>query len=306
MRLPIIRFVSVANPFRSLAACASISPRLRRLYAWAKFLPGIGPIARGAATRLLPHGSRVWLQPSAGLARGLWLNVDPRYDPDYVSGTSESAIQVVLSKCLNEGHTFYDVGAHAGFLSLIAARLVGKTGAVFAFEPDPVNATRIEQQTLRNGLGQITVFPVAVWSTCGVVHFQHNSDFSGRYSGFVTEECPGRRTCEVEAVTLDVFAQTHAAPTLVKIDVEGGEAEVLRGATRLFADAHPVVICEIHKRETAPSVETFFVGQGYKVRWLPSEFGERHILAEPLSRATQESTPEDLQHHMAGLANSRA
>jgi FkbM family methyltransferase len=278
-------FAEPTGGIRSFAARASASRRLRTLYASAKALPIVGALARHAVSRLVPRGRRVWLKPRTGLAQGLWLDVDPRYDPDYMDGSGESMVQKTIAERLCAGGTFYDVGAHIGFFSLIAARLVGELGAVFAFEADRSNAARIEQQVLRNRFNQITVLPVAVWSESGIVHFQRDSDFSGRYSGSVAGtfvRTGARESVEVEALTLDAFSESHRAPTLVKIDVEGGEIDVLRGAARLLAATRPVVVCEVHIRENAPWVEAYFADRSYSVQWLTSEYGmERHLLALP-------------------------
>lgn len=269
----------------SFAARASASRQLRTLYASAKALPILGKVARRAAAHLLPRGRRVWLKPRTGLAQGLWLNVDPRYEPDYLDGSCESMVQKVIVERLCDGGTFYDVGAHIGFFSLIAARLVGESGAVFAFEADRTNAARIEQQVLRNRFAQINVLPVAVWSESGSVRFERNSEFSARYSGSVIGTCAGAgagESIETMAVTLDAFSESHRVPTLVKIDVEGGEIEVLRGAARLLAATRPVVVCEVHRQETAPWIEAYFAERHYLLEWLTTEFRlERHLLALP-------------------------
>ena len=73
------------------------------------------------------------------------------------------------------GACFYDVGAHIGFYSLLAARLVGQGGHVVAFEPDPANAAVLRENITRNNLGQIEVVPVALWSHCGVVAFRRSA-----------------------------------------------------------------------------------------------------------------------------------
>lgn len=220
-----------------LAARASLSLPLLSLYASIQALPVLGNLARRLVASALPRGCRVWAQPRAGMAQGLWLNVDPRFESEYAQGAYEASIQKALAEQLGEGGTFYDVGAHIGFFSLIAARLVGESGAVFAFEADPENAGRIERHAQRNGFIQVRVFPLAVWSRSGPLRFQRASEFSSHNQGSVVGtgvEVGAPATIEVLALSLDAFAESHKGPTLIKIDVEGGEIEVLRGAEHLF------------------------------------------------------------------------
>jgi FkbM family methyltransferase len=279
-------------------AAVSLSPKLRGLYRYVRNVPGLGGIVQRTASRLLPRGRRVWVQVRLGLAQGLWLNVDPRYDNEYVEEVYEPALQEVLAAHLGRGGSFYDVGAHIGFFSLIAARLVGESGAVFAFEPDPENARRIEQHSLRAGFPQICVLPVAVWSQSTTVPFQHNCDFSSHNTGFVGTWSPERsleETIKVKAVTLDEFAESHRAPTLIKVDVEGGEVDVLKGAERIFSKARPALICEVHNQDASSSVEAYLAEKGYSLQWLDREAdSRRHLLAQP--RVTDASVAHAVAH----------
>jgi FkbM family methyltransferase len=197
---------------------------------------------------------------------------------------------MALAEQLRKGGSFYDVGGHIGFISLIAARLVGKSGAVFTFEPDPENAGRIGEQVLRNGFfTQISVFPLAVWSRSGTFRFQRAAELSSHNQGAVVgagSEAADSGTIEVNALSLDEFAESHRSPTLVKIDVEGGEVEVLRGAEQLLSKARPTLICEVHDRGSTEFIEAHLAEKQYSLRWLTRESGfPRHLLAEPVRKS---------------------
>ena len=86
---------------------------------------------------------------------------------------------------------------------------------------------------------------------------------------------------EVEAIALDTFAEKHRLPTVIKVDVEGAEAEVLRGSERVFAQAKPILICEVHGSKEADDVIGWLSDHGYRYQWLDSspEF-PRHLLAQ--------------------------
>ncbi len=246
-------------------------------------LPVLGGAFRWLGERLLPRGTRVWTRVRRGPGAGLWLRVDPRFEKEYVTEAYEPALQHVLEWHLSPGGVFYDVGAHIGFFSLLGARLVGNTGKVFSFEAAPENASRLAQNAQRNALNQITVVPAAAWKECGRLRFQRACIRSSQNTGRVAStEAPATELIEVDAVTLDNFAQKNPAPQVIKIDVEGSEAEVLHGAVRILTAARPVLICEIHSPSSATEVQGWLAAQRYQAEWVeqPDEY-PRHLLAIP-------------------------
>ncbi|MEZ8222135.1 methyltransferase, FkbM family [Candidatus Fervidibacteria bacterium JGI MDM2 JNZ-1-D12] len=258
---------------RRLLVWASNCPWLRNLYSATSHLPGVGGILRCIVRRALPYGTRVWVQVRNGLGKGLWLRLDPRYELNYWNGDYEPEIQNLLAGRLRPGDVLYDIGAHIGFFSLIAARLVGKEGAVFAFEPDPENVARIEEHIQRNELNQVQVVPLAVWSASEQrLYFQRASEFSSRSTGAIvqTPTSTGIDVIEVQTITLDEFVQNHRPPNLVKVDVEGGESEVLKGAIWTFEIVRPLLICEVHDEANRQFVTQMLKGK-YVFLWLDGE-----------------------------------
>jgi len=234
----------------------------------------------------VPQQTRLWVDIPAGLGKGLALNLDPRFEMDYASGIYEINLQRALSAYLQPGSVVYDVGAHIGVVSLFASELVGITGGVFAFEADPENAKRIEAHVRRNHVAQIQVFSCAAWSSSGKLSFERASAHSSRNQGSVSK-APGQTGQDiivVESIRLDDFAQQHLPPTLIKIDVEGGEADVLLGCEQIFSRSHPVLICEVHHKQAEEDVCRWLSHRGYSLEWLggSAEF-PRHLLAVPMS-----------------------
>ena len=84
----------------------------------------------------------------------------------------------------------------------------------------------------------------------------------------------------VEAETLDHFVADHRSPTVVKIDVEGAEEEVLKGAEEVFRRSKPTLICEVHNERAAEGVAAWLARMGYQSKWLATgaEF-PRHLVA---------------------------
>jgi FkbM family methyltransferase len=260
----------------------SRSQRIRRLYTTIQGAPVVGPALQRLVRRLVPAEMLAWFHISAGLGKGLWVQLDPRFEIDYAHGAYEGFVERELSLHLKPGSVFYDVGAHIGILSLLAARLVGTAGTVFAFEPDCGNVERIKRNASRNQLDQIHVVPCAAWCVSGRMCFERASRHSSHNQGTLRTESGmgGANTIEVDTIALDDFAASHDSPALIKIDVEGAEAAVLRGSERIFALTKPVLICEIHHEAAEREVTQWLLGRGYTFEWLkdPAHF-PRHVVA---------------------------
>jgi FkbM family methyltransferase len=254
----------------------------RRLYTILARTPILGQPLRGLVRHVFPPETRIWFRISTGLGKGLWVKLDPRLEMDYATGNYESQVQQALSQYLHPGTVFYDVGAHIGVLTLVAARLVSNQGAVFAFEAEPANAARIKEHVRRNGLEQIQVLPYAVWSPGGCFRFDRALAQSSLNQGAVAtgQVETTSNMIDVEAITLDDFGQKNAPPDLIKVDVEGGEAAVLRGSERVFSTKRPVLICEVHHEDALREVSRWLLERNYSFEWLMDSPGfPRHLLA---------------------------
>ncbi len=128
------------------------------------------------------------------------------------------------------GAVFYDVGGGFGFHSSLAARLGAQ---VFAFEPDEENAKSLRHHAELNAFRpRIEIVTLAVLAARGATHFEPAHEEGGHRSGQVSE---GReRAITVRCTSLDDFVKLNPLPNLIKIDVEGSESEVLKGAGRVI------------------------------------------------------------------------
>jgi FkbM family methyltransferase len=147
-----------------------------------------------------------------------------------------------LKATLKPGDVFYDVGGNIGYFSLLAAHLGVRT--VVAFEPLERLARRAEDNAALNGFGDIVrVVPLGLGDVRGAANYEPGPDWNcgaGRVNGI----SGAGEGVTVRLTTLDDFlAETGGAPpTVMKIDVEGFEANVLRGAGRLLAEHPPRTI----------------------------------------------------------------
>jgi FkbM family methyltransferase len=262
----------------------SVWPPARRAHSVLKRCPLVGTAVTKLTSSFMPPDSRIWVNVPAAFGKELALYLDPRFEMHYATGKYELPVQQALSAHVHPGAVVYDVGAHIGIVSMFCSQLVGPTGHIFAFEADPENAKHIETHLRRNRLSTISVVPCAVWSSERQLRFARASAQSSRNQGRVRAESTDLDddTIVVEATTLDNFMQTHLSPTLIKIDVEGGEAEVLRGAEKIFSRSTPVVLCEVHDKQAENDVRRWLADRRYSLQWLESSGAfPRHFLATP-------------------------
>ena len=158
----------------------------------------------------------------------------------------------VFDAALAPGGVLADVGAFLGMYALWGARLVGPQGRVYAFEPVPASAERVRESAELNGFANIEVVAGAVGAEQGALELQLAP--GERAAGVTSRYLGGKAaaTFKVAQTTLDAFFSSRPPPDLVKIDVEGMEAEVLRGARDLLtSDRAPLVVFEAHLSERA-------------------------------------------------------
>jgi FkbM family methyltransferase len=176
-----------------------------------------------------------------------FLEIGKSFEPD---------VAHLFVKVLGAGDVVLDVGANVGFLTLLAALLVGPTGHVVAYEPDPENLARLRANLDLNDLRNVTVVEKAVTNRVAEVEFYINSDNSGGNALWDPAQYPGNlkslanpKRVTVPGTTLDAeWARLGLpAPRLVKIDTEGAEQRVLEGMRDLLARHQPrFVVAELH------------------------------------------------------------
>lgn len=162
----------------------------------------------------------------------------------------EEGLTVFLLEHLRPGATFFDIGAHLGYFSMLGSKLVGVTGRVHAFEPTPTTLSALTANTASRT--NVTVVNAAVWDAAAELTF---SDFGPAASMFNSlrdsringEAAPtSHREIRVAAISLDAYVElTGAVPSFIKIDAESAEREVLRGAQQTIRKHRPVITIEV-------------------------------------------------------------
>jgi FkbM family methyltransferase len=244
-------------------------------------------LVRYLAGRFLGWAPRV----EAGLGKGLRLDVGNTTEL-FLQGKYENPVQEVVSRMLDTGNVFFDIGANIGFFSLLAARIVGSTGAVYAFEPVPENAALVEKNARFNKFDNIKIFKLAMASTTGKEEL-----LLARYAGGASLKTAGTPpdhsgSIIVETSTVDDFLQAQKVrpPDIVKIDVEGAELDVLHGMVDTLRNRGPKLIIEVDDgneqkcEEKLRSSQEFLSGFSYRSEVIPNSYRDgnwfvRHIVA---------------------------
>ncbi|MBD1862623.1 MULTISPECIES: FkbM family methyltransferase [Trichocoleus] len=162
---------------------------------------------------------------------------------------AEAAIHQILGKYLAPGHILIDVGANFGLHTLYAAKAVGPQGCVFAFEPVPTNLNLLRRNVAINHVQQqVKIIPKAVSNSTDLfLDFFVPPETVAVTASLSAESTQSQTKIQVANVRLDDFWPPLNLPVnLIKIDVEGAELEVLRGAEQLLRQWHPPLLIEVH------------------------------------------------------------
>jgi FkbM family methyltransferase len=134
---------------------------------------------------------------------------------------------------LREGGVAVDVGANLGYYTVVAGDAVGPGGRVIAVEPEPRNAALLEENVRLNGFDdRVEIVVAAAGEAAGSTLLYLSEANLGDHRAFDSDD--GRRALEVPIVALDDLPALAGRVDLLKIDVQGAEAAVLRGARRLI------------------------------------------------------------------------
>jgi len=199
----------------------------------------------GQRSRILPGGLEIALDMSVPYEAMIWI------------GWEEHEELRALRRLLHPGETFVDCGANIGLWSLVAAPLVWPDGRVVAFEPNPAVAKRLTNAAVQSSV--IEVHAVALSDEPGVLALA-----AGREHNLARLSSDGEHS--VTATTLDAVLERR--PDGIKIDVEGYELNVLRGAVGALAH-RPWIIVEFNEQHSAAQrlaewpVHEHLTGLGY-------------------------------------------
>jgi FkbM family methyltransferase len=190
-----------------------------------------------------------------------------------VYGSFERAELEFAGEVARRGGWVFDVGGNVGVFSVSVAQSVAPGARVVAFEPLPGNVARLRENLGRSGLDNVDIVEVAAAASPGEADLLSADDSA--YSGLVASVEEGRRgrIVRVPLATIDSVWLERGAPqvSLMKLDIEGGELEALRGATALLERCHPTLMVEATTPAHVASLEQLLAPFGYS-RWQPAGF----------------------------------
>jgi FkbM family methyltransferase len=163
-------------------------------------------------------------------------------------------LNAAFVQCIDEckgARCVFDVGAHVGFVSLPMSQAIGSRGRVIAFEPAEANLNLLRRHLHLNSIDNVEVVEALVGDTPGEhVAFFELAEPSGMNSLVVKKGSLTYRQSSRSAISIDGFCRDNGlAPDVMKIDVEGAELKVLRGATETLARHRPRLFLSVHPPE---------------------------------------------------------
>lgn len=222
---------------------------------------------RFAGRRLIADGKVLTLRrgPAAGCR---WRHF-ARYPLWMTIGCYEPEVADLITQRLSPGDVFYDIGASAGYFTLLAARAVGPEGHVAAFDPLPANAETIRDQVRLNGFeSRCRVEELAVERDTGEASFLVPGISACARLLAADRGTPGRTAgavITVRTTSLDEYTQEYPAPSLVKMDIEGAEVQALEGASTLMEGKdRPHWIIAAHSRDLRREAEAILHSLEYR------------------------------------------
>lgn len=158
---------------------------------------------------------------------------------------------ILLERYLKPGMVFVDGGANTGVFTFTAARLVGPSGTVLAFEPGRACFADLTKSNAINGFKQVRLRLQALSDRCGTARLYHRL---GQENAFTLGADESATFDEVETVALDEVVRAERLPRIdfIKLDVEGAEELVLRGAKEVLRRWRPVVLFEVFADAVLP------------------------------------------------------
>jgi len=228
--------------FKLINRAGAILPK--RVQRFIADFPGVlqllGKLSRNSHTQVrTPEGTSLFINPlfHSNLAKKDELT---NYEP---------ALREAIIRLTQTDFTAYDVGANVGVFSFLFSSCVGPQGRVYAFEPEKNNYICLERSIEANNDKNIVLDKRAVGDKSAVLKFDRRGGaFSGRLIGNSSGYATTDNIVDVSVTTIDVavYDQGYQEPDIVKIDVEGNEALVLAGMSRILDERPPIIICELH------------------------------------------------------------
>lgn len=210
----------------------------------------------------------------------------------YFYGGYEIGTLMFIKKHLNEGDIFYDVGANLGLMTILASISVGSTGRVYGFEPCNEIFKKLSKNIKINKCNNVNLFKMGISSFSSKAKIKEvNSDNMG------SMQIDLDKNGDIKVTSLDnlIKSKTIMPPDMIKVDTEGFELEVLKGARKLLLNYNPILIVEYtdthaQKRGSQLDIYKTLLKHNYKIYSM--QLGKNYY-----SKLTQITNENDLPQH---------
>lgn len=185
--------------------------------------------------------------------------------------THEPLATRLLSGLVNPGDCVLDIGANIGYYALLLSRLVGSDGEVLAVEPHPENFRLLTHNLWLNRVENVRVAQAAVSDEEGRAELTVSA--ASNWHTLASEPSQGGRRIVVPTVTVDKLRNLWGKPiALIRMDTEGYEGHILRGAQETLRTDRPNIVVEVHPAFLGTSSGPAFLQQllesGYEARFI--------------------------------------
>lgn len=217
--------------------------------------------------------------PATVLGTKLTFCVSSRHEITELDGfaadETEGLFITRLLDSLKPGDVFYDIGANVGVVSMLAAKRGVAGVKVFSFEPEPRNFSQLSRNIEKNGITTIHPQQLALGNATGSATLFVTGDVGSGFHSLVPGANAENTKVEIKIETAAKFAdQKGELPTVVKIDVEGAETDVIQGLLPLLDRGYPrELFIEVHppkieaNGKTTDDVSCPLLARGYELVW---------------------------------------
>ncbi len=236
-------------------------------YLFGKLMPRLAyPVVRGPL-----RGARFVLGTLAGEGGGasVYFNM------------IETKQTAAFTDTLSKGQVLFDIGANVGYYTILGARLVGPRGKVIAVEPVVRNLAHLYQHIVLNKASNVSIVSAACSDTVSLATFSLGLNYA---TGYLADNHGERNEGKKElflvpTVTVDAMVQQlEISPDVIKLDVEGAELSVLKGARTTLRETRPRIFLSTHSEALRYTCLEYLKELGYTFEVLsqeknnPSEF----------------------------------
>jgi len=243
----------------------------------------------GLIWRLRNALTRTAIAEMASPIKGCRMRLPQFYLRSYGVTPVEPNVVVFAQQTVRPGWIVADIGAFAGYYTLLLARLIGSQGMVHSFEPVPENFELLKFNVQLNVCKNVQINPLAIGPTDSEMVFRRLKARYMPFGSLIPKQDLSRYSgMKIEVRSLDSYLSERGWPhiSFAKIDVEAAEAQVVQGMQETIQRFSPILVIELHDgpphdRDQARRVLPLLFKSGYQIFSLEDDPALQHPLPKP-------------------------